>query len=119
MNSTNVTLTGLKAENASIVLNNVFGEVNISHFKSRNYNKLTTSIGFTWTVAQSQYIPYTVVALHELDLTFGVSFSMEVSISGCIPGKIVLMNSTFIGSDDNFYVIHMESCLVPRNAVCV
>ena len=68
-NSTNVTLSGLRADNAPIALNNVFGEVNISFFKSDNCCvSAYSALVMVWTVPQPQYVPNTVVLLYELDL---------------------------------------------------
>ena len=95
-NSINVILTGLN--NTVISLLNVFGEVGISHFKCEMSQILNYSscIVFEWALTQSKYIPNTVVLLHELEVSraTGDFGSSGVYISGDIPGKIILMNST-------------------------
>ena len=100
-NSTNVTLTGLIAQNDAVLfLNNVFGEVAISFFKCKASYFYCICIAIEWTVtheSQAQYTPDTVVLLYGLELHGSTRYCYDsngISISGYIPGKIVLMNST-------------------------
>ena len=85
-----VNISGLTAD--SIKLYNVIGAVAISHIKCAT--NFWYCIKLDWTGAQSYY---TVVVLYELDLSSNGG-STGVSISGCVPGKIVLTNSTFSGN---------------------
>ena len=119
-NCSNVTLTGLtglttdnNVLNASIVLNNVFRAVSISHFNCTQTctNGYCHCIILNWT---DKYIPKSVVLLQELDLSDNVltwhSYGSGVSIIGCFPGKISIMNSIVRGLGWGINITVSSSC---------
>ena len=84
---------------SAIAMSDVLGLVNISHFKHRVSGQAGYSIDMNWSVAHPPYSTSTHVTMQEINITGHDMKGMGVSISGYLPGDVLLRDSIFNGLD--------------------
>ena len=97
-NCTDISLIALNIGStpaSAIAMTNVNGSVNISQFKHRVSGQAGYSIDMNWSIADPSYTTSTHVTLQGINITGYDMKGMGVSISGCLPGDVLLKDSIF------------------------
>ena len=97
-NCTDISLIDLNFDStlsSAIAMTNVYGSVNISQFKHTVSGKAVYSIDMNWSVTDPSYTTSTRVKLQGINITGHDMKGMGISISGCLPGDVLLRDSIF------------------------